>query len=274
MRRRLLPAVLTALAVALTTAGLLATAPATAQTTTAETTTTVASSPPPLPATPEQLAEGSQLYTQACTSCHGPDGEGMELSGGVQAPSLIGVGAAAVDFYLSTGRMPLADTNVPQAVRKPPAFDADQRAAIVAYVVSLVGFGPAGPPIPEVDPSRADLSRGLELFLLNCAACHNATGFGGALSYGAFAPNLHQATDIEVAEAMRIGPGNMPVFGPDTLTDDEVNDIVAYVLYLRHPDDAGGAGLARAGPTTEGFVGLMFGLGPLLLFVAWVGTRA
>ncbi len=273
MRRRLVPAILTALAVAVTTASLLATAPATAQTTSIPTTIVPPplQSPPPPPSSPEQLAAGSQLYTQACTSCHGPDGEGMELSGGVQAPSLVGVGAAAVDFYLSTGRMPLADTNVPQAVRKPPAFDADQRAAIVAYVVS---FGPGGPPIPQVDPANANLSRGLELYLLNCAACHNATGIGGALSYGAFAPDLHQATPTEVAEAQRIGPGNMPVFGPETLSDAEVNDIVAYVEYLKHPEDAGGAGLARAGPTTEGFVGLMFGLGPLLLFVAWVGTRA
>ena len=138
----------------------------------------------------------------------------------------------------------------------------------------MVTFGPGGPPIPQVDPATANLSRGLELYLLNCAACHNATGIGGALSYGAFAPDLHQATPTEVAEAQRIGPGNMPVFGPETLSDAEVNDIVAYVEYLKHPEDAGGAGLARAGPTTEGFVGLMFGLGPLLLFVAWVGTRA
>ena len=163
------PAILTALAVALTTAGLLATAPATAQTTTAgysarradrAAAAPVASAPARRPGA---AGRGEQLYTQACTSCHGPDGEGMELSGGVQAPSLVGVGAAAVDFYLSTGRMPLADTNVPQAVRKPPAFDADQRAAIVAYVVS---FGPGGPPIPQVNPATANLPRGLELYLL------------------------------------------------------------------------------------------------------------
>ena len=273
--RRLLPAILTAAAVVLTTAVLLAggaPTPATAQTDAGQTTTAApTTATPPTTASPEQLELGRQLYTQACTSCHGAAGEGLELSGGVAAPSLIGVGAASVDFYLSTGRMPLADTNVPQAVRKPPAFDAEQRAAIVAYVVS---FGPGGPPIPQVDLAGTDLSRGLGLYLLNCAACHNATGFGGALSYGSFAPNLHQATPTEIAEAVRIGPGNMPVFGPDTLTDREVDDIVSYVLYLRHPDDFGGAGLARVGPTTEGFVALLFGLGPMLLFVAWVGTRA
>jgi ubiquinol-cytochrome c reductase cytochrome c subunit len=175
-----------------------------------------------------------------------------------------------VDFYISTGRMPLDNTNG-EAVRKPPAFDARQRAALVAYVTSLA---PGGPAIPTVNTKAASLRSGTELFLTNCAACHNAAGVGGALSYGSFAPSLHPSTPVEIAEAQRIGPGNMPVFGPDTLSDQQVNDLVRYVVYLQHPDDAGGAGLGHFGPIPEGFVGLLFGLGSLILFVAWVGTRA
>lgn len=219
---------------------------------------------------PLKLDEGRRLYVQSCSTCHGPQGEGTRLSGDVDAPSLRGVGAASVDFYISTGRMPLSDTNG-QAVRKPPAFDRGQRAALVAYVTSL---GPGGAPIPVVNIKTASLRSGTELFLTNCAACHNAAGVGGALSYGSFAPSLHPATPVEIAEAQRIGPGNMPVFGPDTLSDQEVNDLVRYVVYLQHPDDAGGAGLGHFGPIPEGFVGLLFGLGSLILFVAWVGTRA
>lgn len=216
------------------------------------------------------LDEGRRLYLESCSSCHGPDGEGGRLPGGVEAPSLRGVGAASVDFFLSTGRMPLSDAKS-QALRKPPAFDARQRAAIVAYVTSLA---PGGPAIPDVDPDTASITRGADLFLTNCAACHNAAAVGGALSYGNFAPSLHPATPVEIAEAQRIGPGNMPVFGPETLSDAEVNDIVRYVTYLHDPDDPGGAGLGHFGPIPEGFVGLFFGLGTLLLFVAWVGTRA
>ncbi|HUQ63081.1 MAG TPA: c-type cytochrome [Acidimicrobiales bacterium] len=219
---------------------------------------------------PLQLDEGRRLYLESCSSCHGPQGEGARLSGGVAAPSLRGVGAASVDFYIATGRMPLADTNS-QAVRKPPAFNDAQRAALVAYVTSLA---PGGPPIPVVDLKGASLSAGAELFLTNCAACHNAAGVGGALSYGAFAPSLHPPTPVQIAEAQRIGPGNMPVFGPETLSDKQVDDVVRYVEYLQHPDDAGGAGLGHFGPIPEGFVGLLFGLGSLILFVAWVGTRA
>lgn len=221
--------------------------------------------------TPARADTGRDLYNQSCTSCHGPRGQGSTLSGGTVAPPLVGVGPASVDFYLSTGRMPLANTNDPQAVRKPPAFDAGQIASVVAYVTS---FGPGGAPIPDTELGKASVSRGSELYLLNCAACHNAAAIGGALSYGGYAPALRQSSALQVAEAPRIGPGNMPVFGPDTLSDDELNDVVRYVSYLQHPDDAGGAGLGHLGPVTEGFVGLLFGLGTLMAFVAWLGTRA
>lgn len=239
--------------------GLLASLPARAQ------------SGPPGPPVDPVLEEGKRLYVEGCSSCHGANAEGSTLTGRAVAPSLIGVGAASVDFYLSSGRMPLADINVPQAVRKQPAYNDVERAALVAYVTSL---GPGGPPIPEVDLTHASLSRGGELYQLNCGACHNASGVGGALSYGAFAPSLHPPTPTEIAEAIRIGPGNMPVFGPDTFNDEELNDIVRYVVYLQHPEDPGGAGLGHFGPIPEGFVSWLFGLGPLVAFVAWVGTRA
>lgn len=216
-------------------------------------------------------AEGANLYNQSCTSCHGPRGEGSTLSGGTVAPPLVGVGAAEVDFYVSTGRMPLANTNEAQAVRKPPAYNPSQIASIVAYVTS---FGPGGAPIPVLNQGIASLSRGGELYLLNCAACHNAAAIGGALSYGSYAPALNQATPIQIAEAPRVGPGNMPVFGPDALSGDQLNDVVRYVRYLQHPDDAGGNALGHLGPVTEGLVGLLLGLGLLMGFVAWLGTRA
>lgn len=216
------------------------------------------------------LEQGRRLYVESCSSCHGGRGEGARLSGGVDGPSLLGVGTASVDFYISTGRMPLTDTST-QAVRKPPAFDEQQRAALVAYVTSLA---PGGPGIPQVNVDSASTPKGGELFLANCAACHNAASVGGALSYGSFAPSLDDSTPVEVAEAMRVGPGNMPPFGPETLSDGQVNDVVRYVLYLRHPEDPGGAGLGHFGPIPEGFVGLLFGLGSLVLFVVWVGTRA
>ncbi|MEP6624892.1 MAG: c-type cytochrome, partial [Acidimicrobiia bacterium] len=174
--------------------------------------------------TPGPLVErGREVFLTACTSCHGSRGQGTD-----QGPTLVGVGAAAADFQLSTGRMPLANPNaVP--VRKQPAFGADQIRALVAYVASL---GP-GTPIPDVDPAAGELSRGGELFRSNCAACHSASGVGGALSLGADAPSLRSATATQVGEAMRTGPGQMPVFGPDTLSKHQVDELDKFTCMVR-----------------------------------------
>ena len=207
--------------------------------------------------------QGRALFQTGCSTCHGTNGGGTH-----QGPLLIGVGAAAADFQLSTGRMPL-DQPQSVSIRKPRRYDHQQIDALVAYVASL-GKGPA---IPKVDTKQADIAHGQVLFSDNCAGCHSATGAGGALGPGIAAPSLHRATDTQAAEAMRTGPGPMPKFGPDTLSTRQVNDIVKYVQYLKHPEDRGGLGLGRVGPIPEGFVAWIIGLGLLLLVCRWIGAR-
>ena len=111
------------------------------------------------------------------------------------------------------------------------------------------------------------------LFRANCAPCHQSAGSGGALSYGQNAPDLHQATAVQVVEAMRIGPGQMPVFDERTISDDEARDIAAYVAYLQKPDNRGGLPLGGFGPVTEGFVALLVGLGGLVAVSVWIVGR-
>lgn len=208
------------------------------------------------------VQEGERLYRSACISCHGE--EGRDPREGV--PSLEQSGAAAAHFYLSTGRMPAADLG--QAMRKPSPYDEEQIAALVAYVASIG----EGPEIPEVDVS-ASLQEGASLYLRNCAACHQASGSGGALSYGRNAPTLGEATPVQVVEAMRIGPGQMPVFGEESFSDEEASAIARYVQYLRAPEDRGGLSLGRIGPVPEGFVAIVVGTGLCLLAAAWIGRR-
>jgi ubiquinol-cytochrome c reductase cytochrome c subunit len=203
-----------------------------------------------------RVARGHALFEASCASCHGAGGIGTD-----EGPPLVGVGAASADFQLTTGRMPLANPKG-QPLRKPRAFNPVEIKALVAYVASL---GP-GPPIPRVDEQAGSLSEGGTLFRLNCAACHSSAGIGGALSYGSDAPSLHGATAIQIAEAMRTGPGQMPVFGRDTFSNHQVDSITKYVRYLQDPDDPGGFSLGRIGPITEGMVALLIGI-PLLLFV-------
>ena len=216
------------------------------------------------PGTDGDIQRGHELYTPGCSSCHGLHAEGTR-----RAPPLLGVGAASVDFWVSSGRMPLK-TGGRQAVRKPPEYDRKQIDDLIAYVTSL---DPGGPPVPELDLARADLVEGGELFRSNCAACHGAVAIGGALASGRQAPPLRPASAVQAAEAIRIGPGAMPSFGPDTFTHDQLEAVVRYVESLDHPDDPGGSGLGHAGPIPEGFVGWLVGLGALLLACFWIGER-
>lgn len=212
---------------------------------------------------PADIEAGRSLFEIGCSSCHG-----LDAQGGEQGPSLIGVGAASADFQLTTGRMPASRSRGQQA-RKPPAYSPLEIRQLVAYVASLG----SGPPIPTVDLSSGDLSTGFTLYANNCASCHSSAGAGGALGHAVYAPGLHQATPVQVAEAMRVGPGAMPVFGPETFDADDVASIVRYVQYLRDPRDRGGAALGHLGPIPEGFVAWVVGLGLMLLACRWIGTR-
>lgn len=217
-----------------------------------------------------QNDRGKELYTLGCSSCHGAAGEGAATpDGDARGPSLKQSGEAAAFYELSTGRMPLANSD-DEPRRKRAVYNAEEIATLVAYVGSLGD----GPDLPEVDLSTADLANGGELFRANCAPCHSASGAGGALSYGRAAPSLGASEPDEVAAAVRAGPSQMPVFGDEVLSSDELADVVAYVQYLRAPDDPGGLPIGRIGPVPEGFVAWFFGATALLALVAWIGTRA
>ncbi len=211
-----------------------------------------------------QLAEGRMLYEQSCASCHGPTGAGT-----ADGPSLLRAGPAAVDFMLSTGRMPLAVPGV-QPQRQRPAFTPAQIRAIVAYVGTI---GTGGTAIPAVEPGAGSLSLGQQGYEANCSACHGAAGSGDSIGGNQIAPALDRATALQIAEAIRVGPGPMPRFGRATIDDRTMNSIVRYLLYLREVPNHGGFGLTRIGPVAEGFVGVLIGLGLLLVAIRWIGTR-
>jgi ubiquinol-cytochrome c reductase cytochrome c subunit len=212
---------------------------------------------------PELVAEGEELFTLGCSSCHGLEGEGTD-----NGPDITDAGEAAADFQLRTGRMPAADTDGQQP-SKDPAYDDDQIQALVAYVGSLGD----GPPIPDVDAARGDLANGGVLYRANCAACHNATGVGGALSYGSEAPSVRHVHPTQVGEAMRTGPGQMPVFGPESFSADELDDIAAYIEELHQPSRRGGFSLGSIGPVAEGFVAVLIALGGIVLALRWITAR-
>ena len=180
-----------------------------------------------------------------------------------------GAGAGLVDYYLSTGRMPLRDPS-DRVQRGEPAYSPSTIRRLVRYVSDLVDGG--GPPIPRLHLTGGDLASGGTLYRLQCAACHAWSGGGGALLH-VDAPSTHPATPKQVAEAVRGGPGNMPAFGNAALTPSQLDSVVRYVRYLDRPDDRGGLALWHLGPLAEGAIAVFLGLGALLIASRWIGTR-
>jgi ubiquinol-cytochrome c reductase cytochrome c subunit len=182
------------------------------------------------------------VFLQDCATCHGADAKGT-----ARGPSLQGVGRASVDFMLTTGRMPLPH---PDSIsrRQPPKYDAPTIHALEDYVQTIA---PGGPDVPAVDPARGDLAGGGEIFRAQCAACHQWSGDGGVLLRRE-SPALGGATPVQVAEAVRTGPGQMPVFPTAAISEDDMQSLARYVDYLKHPDDRGGQNLWHLGPVAEG----------------------
>jgi ubiquinol-cytochrome c reductase cytochrome c subunit len=210
-----------------------------------------------------EVQEGEALFQNACSSCHGPQGGGTDLG-----PPILDAGAAGADFMLSTGRMPLDDPHR-QPIRKPPAFNEEQISQIAAYVASLGD----GPEIPNVDVDEGEVALGQQLYSENCAACHSSAGAGGAVGAGLEAPALNRSTPVEVVEAMRIGPGAMPVFQEETLSKHDADSIASYLVYLREVPDPGGLGMRRIGPIAEGAVAWIAGIGLFVLICRFVGEK-
>ncbi|TNY36222.1 c-type cytochrome [Thermomonospora catenispora] len=245
------------------------------------------------------LANGRQLYNKNCASCHGPNAEGTkDAEGRPLAPSLIGVGAASVDFQVSTGRMPAMNpgaqvprkepipefnTNIPTDYHDPKQREkaekqkaqAEKNLADLRNYIQSLGGGPEVPSAEMVDPDSGDVALGGKLFRTNCAQCHNFVGSGGALTGGKYAPPLSNSdvTPTQIYEAMLTGPQAMPVFNDTTLTPEQKKAIIAYVVKTREEPNPGGNGLGRIGPVAEGLTGWLVGLSMMVLAAMWLTAK-
>jgi ubiquinol-cytochrome c reductase cytochrome c subunit len=229
-----------------------------------------------------EVERGLHLYGRYCIACHGPNGSGQVRSKGATigagpardqieqlgvAPSLRGVGALAADFYLSTGYMPLRRIGI-QPRRSRLLLGPQEIRALVAYVASLG----AGPPIPRPHPETGDLSEGQLLFTRNCAGCHQVVAKGGYVT-GAVPPPLGAATATQIAEAVRVGPYVMPTFSRTRLSDRQLDSVIRYVQWAKHPDHRGGWSLGDVGPVPEGLVTGFIAASVLLAVCMVIGRR-
>ena len=209
---------------------------------------------------------GKQLFLSNCSTCHGTNATGTSAG-----PSLVGVGAAAVDFQVGTGRMPLAAPNT-QAQRNTKQFSDKEIAQMAAYVASL-GTGPNVPEKQYTTPG-GNSAKGGELFRVNCAMCHNFAGSGGALTRGKYAPPLTSVSGKHIYEAMQTGPQSMPVFNDTNLSPQDKKDIITYLKHVENDPAEGGHNLGALGPVTEGMFAWTFGIGLCIGVAVWLGRKA
>ncbi len=226
-------------------------------------------------ASADTVEMGRGLFLANCASCHGTNAEGLKLGDGdrVAGPTLVGVGKAAVDFQMGTGRMPMTVPGVQAPRMDEIKFSEKEISAIGDYIASLAP-GPNVPSEEAVDPTKGDAARGGSLFRVNCAMCHNSAGAGGALTRGKYAPSLSGVIPRHIYEAMETGPQNMPVFSDRNLSATDKRDIIAFLKTVENQPSPGGMTLGSLGPVAEGLFAWVFALGLLVACAIWLGKKA
>ncbi len=217
----------------------------------------------------QQIEEGKALFDLTCSSCHGLGAEGTS-----QGPTLIGVGAASVDFQMGTGRMPAARAEAQLPARQ-VNYSQEQIDAVAAFVASL-GPGPETPKESEYAPeglSEEEIARGGNLFRANCSACHGIVGGGGAMPNGEYAPSLVDTSSKHIYEAMRTGPQQMPTFSKEVMPDESVREIIGYLDAAHEQPNYGGLTMGEAGPVSEGFWVFVIGIGGLAIVATWIAKK-
>ncbi|USY23392.1 c-type cytochrome [Nocardiopsis exhalans] len=253
------------------------------------------------------IAQGKTIFDQTCASCHGLDGAGSETG-----PDLREVGSAAINFQVSTGRMPSMDPDS-QMPRKPMVMSEQDLADLIAYYDAEIRDNGAGADVPYEVPGSApqradfvdedldaeevdalyeeavaayeaeydayiegadDVDMGMKLYLTNCAHCHSWSGGGGALTDGRWAPEIHESTPREIYEAMVSGPGAMPMFSDGVISPEEKQELISYVKTLQAEPNAGGIfDLQRVGQVAEGFINWTIGLSLIIACAIWITAK-
>ncbi len=220
-------------------------------------------------ASADDVTQGLKLFQANCATCHGMQGQGTAAG-----PSLVGVGAASVDFQVRTGRMPMAHPGI-QVMRNNVQFSQQQSDQMGAWVATL-GPGPGKPAAESLDfnAKGVDIARGGEIYRVNCAMCHNFAGSGGALTRGKLAPSLMGVEPIHIYEAMLTGPQSMPVFNDENLPPDAKRDVIAFLKNYEEGNHQGGISLGNLGPVADGYFLWLIAM-PLMIGAAvWLGRKA
>jgi mono/diheme cytochrome c family protein len=107
------------------------------------------------------LPRGEQLFAQHCATCHGADGQGLQVSGNVALPALAGNRAVTMPSTANLVRIVLAGGYAPSTAGNPRPFgmppfvhvlNDDDIAAVTSYV--RFSWGNKAEPVSAADVVR------------------------------------------------------------------------------------------------------------------------
>ncbi|MFV1985561.1 MAG: c-type cytochrome [Thiohalomonadales bacterium] len=179
---------------------------------------------------------GEQLYTNHCSACHGPNGNGG-----------VGVPLALPDFQYGVTNDYLEKTiRLGRPGRIMPAFTKFSDNEVKAIVKYIRGWAPGKPFKYSNKKINGNVKHGGEIYKQSCAACHGAKGEGGKGTGVTFsrprdlpiiAPALNNsgflaaAPDLMIKTVLMNGREGTPMlsFLKQGLSEKDIDDVVTYV---------------------------------------------
>ncbi|MBI4499340.1 MAG: c-type cytochrome [Chloroflexi bacterium] len=190
---------------------------------------------------PEQASTGRDLFLRNCTPCHGESGDrvpGVQLKSQdflrmrtdrVLRQTIVQGNAKGMPAWGQTNGGPLSDAQIDAVLQyltstATPGTSAGQGAQAGAPAA------PSGAPAP---PSPALVSKGKEIFVKTCAACHGETRDKIPTCKLADKDWLAQKGDAGLVQAITNGkPPMMPAWGKSkggSLADEDIQAVAAYL---------------------------------------------
>ncbi len=179
---------------------------------------------------------GDELYARHCSSCHGIDGKGG-----------VGVPIALPSFLNSVSNEYLKKTiRHGRPGRIMPAFDNLSDAQLSAIVKHIRNWSDKPAPAEDNASIKGNSEHGKQLYNNYCVQCHGEEGRGGKGTGVTFsrkrdlpiiAPALNNtgflaaASDVMIRDTITLGREGTPMTSMLVagLSEDDINDIVAYV---------------------------------------------
>lgn len=142
---------------------------------------------------------------------------------GEPAPPVNDVSIAYARLVLMTGRMPPGSDPF-DSRRRGHMLDPGEQDDVLAFMVERFELeGDVSAPEP------GEAAAGLDIYAQNCAQCHGATAEGGVAGAGAYTPRILGYPTQVYADAIRVGPFQMPRFDEEQISGEEVGHLAAFL---------------------------------------------